>query len=80
MRSDKYDESDSFLGYLEYEQRNIWRSINKADDEGLLTIDEKNDVITITNNLSQTYPELHQVINMLNMMWSSKRSSMQSVQ
>lgn len=74
MAYDIYEEYESFISYLRFEQRSIWRSISKADDEGFLSIDEENDTIRVTTELSRTYPELYYVINMLIRMWSGKKS------
>lgn len=74
MQSDRLKKAGSFLSYLQFEQRNIWRSITRVDEEGLLFIDEENDAVKISDSLPQTYPELDHVIHLLVKMWNNKRS------
>lgn len=64
----------SYINYLKLEQPGIWQSILRAADEGLIFVDEENDSVTATARLLLTYPDLHEVLNMLTENWLQEKS------
>lgn len=64
----------SYINYLKLEQPEIWKTILKAEKNGLIVVNEKTDSVTATNRLLLTYPELHEVLNMLVEGWNQKKS------
>jgi len=67
-------------GYLEYVRHNqpaIWQALQRAAAEGLVFIDSENDAISASNRLLLTYPDLHEVINMLCDQWAMQQAEAQ---
>lgn len=62
-----------FINYIKTTQPMMWQSIENAAQEGLIYIDEEMDAITATNRLLLTYPQLHEVLNMLTENWLSEQ-------
>ncbi|PCI28991.1 MAG: hypothetical protein COB67_05245, partial [SAR324 cluster bacterium] len=57
--------NQTYISYLKLEQPQIWLSILRAAEDGLIFVDEANDSVTATARLLLTYPDLHEVFNML---------------
>ena len=58
-----------YIAYLKLNQPQIWLSLKKAAADGLIFIDEEADAITASNRLLLTYPNLHEVLNLLVESW-----------
>ena len=68
-------ETESYIDYLKFKKPQIWASIKNAAQEGLIYIDEANDAVTATNRLLLTYPDLHEVLSMLNDTWARETAA-----
>jgi len=64
----------SYINYLKLEHPEIWKSILRAEKDGLIVVDEETDSVTATNRLLLTYPGLHDILNMLVEGWSQKKA------
>ncbi|MBD3840787.1 MAG: hypothetical protein IE909_02700 [Campylobacterales bacterium] len=58
-----------FLKSIQQNHPDLWASIVKNSQSGLILIDEQNDSITATNRLLFTYPGLHEAITTLLNSW-----------
>ena len=67
-------ETSNFIDYLKSEQPRLWETISHAAAEGLIVIDEENDAVSATNRLLLTYPDLHNVLNLLVDNWVRKKT------
>lgn len=67
------NQSHSYINYLKLEQPELWLSILRAQKMGLIYVDEENDAVTATNRLLLTYPDLHEVLNMLSDSWMQQK-------
>ena len=61
----------SYVEYLKTSQPAIWQSLQNAAAEGLVFIDEEKDAVTASNRLLLTYPDLHEVLEMMTQNWIS---------
>ena len=68
------EQAAAFIGYLKNEQPELWETIRKAADEGLIIIDEASDGVTATNRLLLTYPDLHTVLSFLVDNWTRRKT------
>ena len=66
-----------YIQFVKHNEPNIWGALQRAADEGLVFIDEAHDSITATNRLLLTYPDLHEVINMLCDQWAVAQAETQ---
>ncbi|PCI29574.1 MAG: hypothetical protein COB67_03620 [SAR324 cluster bacterium] len=64
----------TYISYLKLEQPQIWLSILRASEDGLIFVDEDHDSVTATARLLLTYPDLHEVLNMLTENWIKLKS------
>lgn len=64
--------SDGFLSSVKKSHPQLWQTILKCADDGLMIIDEKNDAITATNRLLWTYPDLHEALSVLINQWTER--------
>lgn len=66
---------ETFINYLQLEQPGIWSSLLRAEGLGLVHIDRENDAVTATNRLLLTYPDLHEVLNLITESWFKEKSA-----
>lgn len=69
------EKSNRFLHYVQLEHPAMWESLLRAQGMGLIHIDEENDAITATNRLLLTYPDLHEVLNVITESWVKEKSA-----
>ncbi|OGG96017.1 MAG: hypothetical protein A2508_03680 [Candidatus Lambdaproteobacteria bacterium RIFOXYD12_FULL_49_8] len=54
-----------FITWLKEDHPEIWASVLRAVDLGLILVDEKNEALSATARLELTYPDLQEVLNLL---------------
>ena len=64
----------SYIEYVKAKEPRLWGTLQAAAADGLIFIDEKTDAITATNRLLLTYPDLHEVLNMLCTTWRNDQA------
>lgn len=60
---------ERYIDYLKIQHPKIWESLNRAAQDGLVYIDHEADSVTATNRLLLTYPDLHDILNVINEEW-----------
>lgn len=66
---EKSPERERYIEYLQIQHPKIWESLLRAAKDGLVHIDKEADSVTATNRLLLTYPDLHDILNIISEEW-----------